>query len=145
VPTLTRELTPQEVIRHLVAHDLNVSVDEIVAKLEQLGLNVPTRYYIASFKGYVRDVLRFLQREGLLVERQHKLPASMRGPRKRVLHQNENDALHTGEGELLAWARVELSFHCLKIVSRVASGCDRYVAPDGQTPNGHDIKLRLKP
>jgi len=95
------ELTPQDVIRHLVTHNPNVSVDEIVAKLEQLGLNVPTRYYIATYKGYVRDVLRFLRRAGLLIDKPHELPISMRGPRKRVPRQNENDARYAGEEELL--------------------------------------------
>jgi hypothetical protein len=94
---MTRTLTTKDAIRHLVLCDPDISVDDIADRLDELDLHVPTKFYIATFKRKLRDTMRFLRKQGMIVDKPHKLPASMRRPRKRDSNQNTDDVLPTGE------------------------------------------------
>jgi hypothetical protein len=62
-------MTTENAIRHLVLHDADISVDGIADKLDALGLHVPTSFYIGTKKGFILSVVRFLRKEGLLVDK----------------------------------------------------------------------------
>jgi hypothetical protein len=88
-------------IRHLVLNDRDITAEEIIDTLDKLDLDPPTRFYIVSTKRQLLDLMRFLRKQGLLVDKLHTLPTSLRRARKQVSNQNTDDVLPTGERNLL--------------------------------------------
>jgi hypothetical protein len=84
-------------IRHLLLNNPDITVDEITDTLERLDVDLPTRFYIGTVKSHLRDTLRFLRKQGLLVDKQHELPISMGGRSKPL--QETQSASHTGESK----------------------------------------------
>jgi hypothetical protein len=91
-------LNSLNVIRHLVLSDPGISVEEITDTLERLDVDPLTRFYIGTVKSHLRDTLRFLRKQGLLVDKQHELPISMGGRSKPL--QETQSASHTGESKV---------------------------------------------
>ncbi len=104
---MTRALNTHDAIRHLVLHDPMIPSEDIAKRLEALTLDVPTKAYINCIKGHIKDMMRFLRREGLLEDEPYELPVSMGGTRE--CPQESDSVSYAGETKLAGRAREPVS------------------------------------